>query len=230
MSLIDIYNLRKQYSMSDIVVDALDGIDVSIDKSEFVALVGPSGSGKSTLMNMLGCLDSPTSGRYVLNGINVSNMSDTQLAGIRNNEIGFVFQNFNLIGTMTALDNVALPGRYGKINANKCRQMAKEALAMVGLSDRIKHYPNELSGGQQQRVAFARALLRNPAILLADEPTGNLDSKSGAEILNLMKELNRNGTTIIMVTHERKIADTAGREIELLDGKIIRDSKSEVIQ
>lgn len=230
MSLIDIYNLRKQYSMSDIVVDALDGIDVSIDKSEFVALVGPSGSGKSTLMNMLGCLDSPTSGRYVLNDTDVSNMSDTQLAGIRNNEIGFVFQNFNLIGTMTALDNVALPGRYGKINGVKCRQMAKEALAMVGLSDRIKHYPNELSGGQQQRVAFARALLRNPAILLADEPTGNLDSKSGAEILNLMKELNRNGTTIIMVTHERMIADTAGREIEMLDGKIIRDSKSEVIQ
>jgi putative ABC transport system ATP-binding protein len=224
--LIEIKNLHKHYVMPGFTVKALDGVDITVDKGEYVALVGPSGSGKSTLMNMIGCLDAPTSGKYTLNGIDLSKQKDNQLAQIRNREVGFVFQTFNLMGNMSALDNVALPAKYRKKRAKECRQMAKQALTDVGLGERIYHLPNELSGGQQQRVAFARALLCNPPLLLADEPTGNLDSKTGKELLALMEQLNAKGTTLILITHDQSIADKAHRKISMLDGKIVSDTRS----
>lgn len=225
--LIELVDLHKHYSMPGFTVKALDGIDLVINKGEYVSLVGPSGSGKSTLMNMLGCLDAPTSGRYIFNGADLTALSENTLADIRNDQMGFVFQKFNLLQNMSALDNVALPAKYRKLKTKECRQMAKRALKAVGLADRMYHLPNELSGGQQQRVAFARALLCNPPMLLADEPTGNLDSKTGKEVLLLMEELNAKGTTLILVTHNSELADKAHRKIEMLDGKIISDTKKE---
>ncbi len=202
------------------VLQVLKGIDLTIEKGEYVALMGPSGSGKSTLMNMIGCLDSPSSGTYILNDQNVSSMSDNELAEIRNKEIGFVFQTFNLMPRQTAIDNVALPLIYAGIKKTKRDEMARNTLIGVGLADRLTHKPNELSGGQRQRVAVARALVNNPAILLADEPTGNLDSKTSIEIMQLFNELHAKGNTIILVTHEEDIAKFAKRIVRLKDGLI----------
>lgn len=204
-------------------VHALRGVSLEIARGEYVAIMGPSGSGKSTLMNLLGCLDTPTDGSYELNGIQVSQMDDNRLAEIRNREIGFVFQTFNLLARSNALRNVELPLIYAGVPAEERRHIALEALAQVGLSDRIHHKPNELSGGQRQRVAVARALVNDPAILLADEPTGNLDSKTGNEIMGLFEELSRKGNTIIVVTHEEDIARRARRIIRLRDGLIASD-------
>lgn len=225
--LIQLKDIHKIYQMSDVRVNALDGVDLEISEGEFVALIGPSGSGKSTLMNILGCLDIPTNGNYRLMDIDVERAGEGKLAEIRNNNIGFVFQSFNLLNNMNAVDNVSLPCKYAKMKTKEARKLAIEALKKVGLEDRKNHKPYELSGGQQQRVAFARALLNNPAILLADEPTGNLDSKTSKEILNLLTELNEKGTTIILVTHDNSIAGIAKRKIELLDGKIINDTGKE---
>lgn len=221
--LIVLKNIHKHYKMPGFTVKALDGVDITINKGEFVALVGPSGSGKSTLMNVLGCLDIPTSGEYLLDGVDISHLSDGKLAELRNNTLGFVFQSFNLMSNLSALENVALPGKYQKLSSKESRKRARAAIEMVGLLARAKHLPKELSGGQQQRIAFARALLCKPRILLADEPTGNLDSKTGKEILKLICDLNKQGMTVILVTHDNKIADVAARKIELFDGKIIRD-------
>lgn len=225
--IIELKDIHKYYNMLGFTVKALDGVDITIRKGEFIALVGPSGSGKSTLMNVIGCLDIPTSGEYWLNGEDVSHLSDSRLAEIRSSTLGFVFQSFNLMSNLNALDNVALPGKYQKMSSRECKDKAKNAIEKVGLLDRAKHLPKELSGGQQQRIAFARALLCNPQILLADEPTGNLDSKTGKEILELICELNKQGMTIILVTHDNKVADVATRKIELFDGKIIRDEKKD---
>ena len=202
----------------------LKGINLTIEKGEYVALMGPSGSGKSTLMNILGCLDTPTSGEYILNGKDVSKMTDAELADIRNKEIGFVFQTFNLMPRTTALDNVALPMVYAGVNKEKRHERAKEVLRLVGLEDRMLHKPNELSGGQRQRVAVARALVNHPSIILADEPTGNLDSKTSYEIMNLFNEIYQNGNTVILVTHEEDIAQYAQRIIRLKDGLIESDN------
>jgi len=202
------------------VLNVLRGIDLSIEKGEYVALMGPSGSGKSTLMNMIGCLDSPTSGTYILNNQDVSRMSDNELAEIRNKEIGFVFQTFNLMPRQTALDNVALPLIYAGVKKAQREERARNTLTGVGLGDRMTHKPNELSGGQRQRVAVARALVNNPSILLADEPTGNLDSKTSVEIMHLFDELHQKGNTIIVVTHEEDIAKFAKRIVRLKDGMI----------
>ena len=204
-------------------IHALHGVSFSIRANEFLAIMGPSGSGKSTLMNLIGCLDTPTQGKYFLNGQLVSKMHDDQLARIRNKEIGFVFQTFNLLARATALQNVELPLVYSGIGVGKRKAQAERALKKVELSDRMSHRPNELSGGQRQRVAIARALVNNPSILLADEPTGNLDSKTSAEILSLFDRLHKQGNTIILVTHEREIAARANRIIQLMDGKIERD-------
>ena len=201
-----------------------ESINLTIEKGEFVALMGTSGSGKSTLMNILGCLDTPTSGEYILNGKDVSKMSDAELADIRNKEIGFVFQTFNLMPRTTALDNVALPMVYAGVNREKRHERAKEVLKMVGLEDRMLHKPNELSGGQRQRVAVARALVNHPSIILADEPTGNLDSKTSYEIMNLFDEIYQKGNTVILVTHEEDIAQYAHRIIRLKDGLIETDN------
>ncbi len=209
--------------MGEETIFALKGVAVEINRGEYVAFMGPSGSGKSTLMNILGCLDSPTSGKYQLNGIDVSEMSDNELAGIRNREIGFVFQTFNLLPRLTALENVALPLVYAGKSRNKRLQTAAQVLESVGLGERMNHRPNELSGGQRQRVAIARALVNNPAIILADEPTGNLDSKTSHEIMALFQELHRRGNTIILVTHEEDIARYAHRVIRLRDGNIESD-------
>jgi len=214
--------------MSDVKVKALGGVDLEISEGEFVALIGPSGSGKSTLMNILGCLDAPTSGRFKLMSEDIDKASEGKLAEIRNRNIGFVFQSFNLLSNMNAVDNVSLPCKYAKMKTKESRKLAIEALKRVGLEDRKSHKPYELSGGQQQRVAFARALLNNPSILLADEPTGNLDSKTSRDILNLLTELNEKGTTVVLVTHDNNIAEIAKRKIELLDGKIINDARKEV--
>lgn len=212
------------------VVRALRGISLSINRNEYVALMGPSGSGKSTLMNILGCLDTPTSGRYFLNGKDVSKLRDNELADIRNKEIGFVFQTFNLLPRSTALDNVALPLIYGGQTKNKRRERALEVLDQVGLSDRTHHKPNELSGGQRQRVAMARALVNHPSIILADEPTGNLDSKTSIEIMGLLQDIHEAGNTIILVTHEEDIAKHAHRIIRLLDGQVESDeANSDII-
>jgi len=223
--LISITDLRKIYRMGEIEVRALDGVDLEVGAGDYLAIMGPSGSGKSTLMNLIGCLDTPTTGEYILNGHAVSGLDDSELAQIRNSEIGFVFQTFNLLSRATALANVELPLIYARMPAAKRRQQALEALERVGLGDRVKHQPNELSGGQRQRVAVARALVNRPAILLADEPTGNLDSKTSEEIMGLFDELNASGNTIVLVTHEEDIADHANRTIRLLDGRVISDGR-----
>lgn len=216
-------SLTKYYTMGDNIVKALDGVTLRIQKGSFVSIIGPSGSGKSTLMNQLGCLDSPSSGEYRLDGIEVSTMNDNQLAEIRNKKIGFVFQGFNLINKLTALENVELPMIYQGIGIKQREERAKEALAKVGLAERIHHVPTELSGGQQQRVAIARALVTNPPLILGDEPTGNLDSHSGQEIMELFKSLHRLGNTVVLITHDDHIAMQAQRMLRILDGKIVED-------
>ena len=220
---IDIENITKDYVMGEETVRALRGVSLQIRRNEYLAIMGPSGSGKSTLMNMLGCLDTPSSGRYEFNGKNVAEMDDDELAAIRNREIGFVFQTFNLLPRSTSLRNVELPLIYAGIDPETRERQATEALAHVGLGDRLTHKPNELSGGQRQRVAIARALVNNPSIILADEPTGNLDSKTGEEIMALFEQLYQNGNTIILVTHERDIAEHARRTVHLRDGLIESD-------
>ncbi|CEN37362.1 ABC transporter ATP-binding protein [Capnocytophaga cynodegmi] len=223
MSLLEIRDIKRDFKLGNEVLHVLKGIWLSIEKGEYVALMGPSGSGKSTLMNILGCLDTPTSGEYILNGRDVSKLSDGELADIRNKEIGFVFQTFNLMPRTTALDNVALPMIYAGIEKNKRRERATEVLELVGLGDRMMHKPNELSGGQRQRVAVARALVNHPSIILADEPTGNLDSKTSYEIMALFNEIHQKGNTVILVTHEEDIAQHAHRIIRLRDGLIDSD-------
>jgi putative ABC transport system ATP-binding protein len=225
MSLIRLQNISRRYQMGGETVHALRDVSLEIQRGEYVAIMGPSGSGKSTMMNLVGCLDTATSGRYELNGINVSEMDDNQLAEVRNREIGFVFQTFNLLPRSNALHNVELPLIYAGIPADERRKIALEAITQVGLADRMHHKPNELSGGQRQRVAVARALVNQPSILLADEPTGNLDSKTGAEIMALFDELSRKGNTIIVVTHEEEIARQSRRIIRLRDGLIASDEK-----
>ena len=220
---IDIENITKDYVMGEEVVRALRGVTLQIRRNEYLAVMGPSGSGKSTLMNMLGCLDTPTSGRYEFNGRNVKDMDDDELAAIRNREIGFVFQTFNLLPRATSLRNVELPLIYAGVDPETREERAAQTLVDVGLGDRIHHKPNELSGGQRQRVAIARALVNDPSIILADEPTGNLDSKTGEEIMALLEDLYQRGNTIILVTHERDIAAHARRTIHLRDGVIEMD-------
>lgn len=221
--MIRIDNLSKIYRIGDVIVKALDGVSLSIKKQEFTAVMGPSGSGKSTLMNIIGCLDVPTSGTYMLNGNEVSRLSDNELAEIRNRNIGFVFQGFNLLQKLTALENVELPLIYRGMGARERHRRSREALESVGLGDRMHHRSNQLSGGQQQRVAIARALVSTPPIILADEPTGNLDSKSGMEILKLLADLNRAGNTVIIITHDQNIAMHAQRIIKLQDGRVVED-------
>ena len=225
-SLISITNIKRDFPLGNEIVYVLKGIDLEIKKGEYVALMGPSGSGKSTLMNILGCLDTPTSGTYILNGKHVSEMQDDELAGIRNKEIGFVFQTFNLMPRTTALDNVALPMVYAGYSKSERIERATEVLKQVGLDDRMDHKPNQLSGGQRQRVAVARALVNKPSIILADEPTGNLDSKTSVEIMNLFNEIHANGNTVILVTHEEDIAAYAHRVIRLRDGIIESDTQN----
>lgn len=222
--LIKITNIKRDFPLGNEIVYVLKGIDLEINKGEYVALMGPSGSGKSTLMNILGYLDTPTSGTYILNGKHVSEMQDDELAGIRNKEIGFVFQTFNLMPRTTALDNVALPMVYAGHSKSERVERATKVLTQVGLNDRMDHKPNQLSGGQRQRVAVARALVNKPSIILADEPTGNLDSKTSVEIMNLFNEIHANGNTVILVTHEEDIAAYAHRIIRLRDGLIESDT------
>jgi len=221
--LIQLQDVMKIYEIGAVQVTALDGVSLGIKKNEYVAIMGPSGSGKSTLMNILGCLDTTTKGSYVLNGSNVSEMDDNQLAEIRNREIGFVFQTFNLLPRANAIHNVELPLIYNGTPASQRKRLAKEALEKVGLGDRMNHKPNELSGGQRQRVAIARALVNNPSIILADEPTGNLDSKTGEEIMEIFEKLHDSGNTIILVTHEEYIAEHSDRIVRLRDGLVERD-------
>ncbi|MBL6730857.1 MAG: ABC transporter ATP-binding protein [Bacteroidia bacterium] len=220
MALIDLKDIYKIYQMGSTQINALDGLECKIEKGEYVALMGPSGSGKSTLMNIIGCLDTPTKGVYSLNGINVSDMTDDDLASIRNVEIGFVFQSFNLLPRTSAIENVSLPLVYAGVSKKERIERAQIVLEKVGLGDRADHKPNELSGGQRQRVAIARALINNPSIVLADEPTGNLDSKSSLEIMNLFNEIHQDGNTVVMVTHEEDIAKYAKRTIRMIDGKL----------
>ena len=224
MNVIEVKNLEKTYYVGDMEVNALRGVSFNVLKSQFSAIMGPSGSGKSTLMHIIGCLDSPTKGEYHLNGENVANMQDDQLAKIRNKEIGFVFQKFHLLPRNTALENVMLPLKYASVGKTERSKKAMEALTQVGLADRVDHRPSELSGGQQQRVAIARALVNSPAILFADEPTGNLDSKTGEEVMSLLHELNDKGQTIVLITHEKEIADQTERTIFIRDGKIESDA------
>ncbi len=221
--MIRISNMCKTYKMGDNIVNALDNINLEIAEREFVAVIGPSGSGKSTLMNMLGCLDVPTSGTYILNNQEVSQLSDSELAEIRNFNIGFIFQNFNLLQKLTAIENVELPLIYQGVHGRERARRSKEALESVGLGDRCHHRPNQLSGGQQQRVAIARALVSRPPIILADEPTGALDTKSGVEVMGILKELNANGNTVIIITHDNNIARQTKRVVRIQDGRIIED-------
>jgi putative ABC transport system ATP-binding protein len=223
MNIINLENISKVYQVGSEEVHALDGVSLKMDRNEYVAIMGPSGSGKSTLMNILGCLDTPTSGKYDLKGIDVSDMSDNELAEVRNREIGFVFQTFNLLPRATSFHNVELPLIYAGIGSARRRELAENALTSVGLKERMLHKPNELSGGQRQRVAVARALVIGPSIILADEPTGNLDSKTGEDIMALFHEIYNQGNTIILVTHEEYIANHAKRVIRLLDGKVASD-------
>lgn len=221
--MINIRDLNKIYENGNISVHALKNINLQVKKGDFVAITGPSGSGKSTLMNIIGCLDRSTSGNYILDKKEIDDLSDNELAEIRNNKIGFVFQSFNLLARTSALKNVELPMMYGGVGGRERRERALEALAKVGLADRVQHKPNELSGGQKQRVAVARALVNNPAIILADEPTGNLDSKSSREVMDLFKKLNTEGVTILLVTHEQEIADQTKRIVSFRDGQIQAD-------
>jgi putative ABC transport system ATP-binding protein len=223
MALIETHDLWKTYTMGDEEIHALRGVSIEIEKGEYVAIMGPSGSGKSTLMNLIGCLDTPSKGTYLLNGKEVSTMNDNELARIRNEEIGFVFQTFNLLPRATALHNVELPLVYAGVSSKVRLERAKQALDRVELSQRMTHKPNELSGGQRQRVAIARALVNNPSILLADEPTGNLDSKTGVEIMALFARLHQAGNTIVLVTHEADVAAHARRQILIRDGKVEKD-------
>ncbi len=225
--MIEIQNIVKNYQIGSVIVRALRSVSVDIHRNEYVAIMGPSGSGKSTLMNLLGCLDTPTSGTYILNGIDVSKMEDDYLAEIRNKEIGFVFQTFNLLPRYTALENVTLPLIYAGIPKAEREKVAIDTLAQVGLADRMNHKPNELSGGQRQRVAIARALVNNPSIILADEPTGNLDSKTSLDIMGLLNMIHKNGNTVILVTHEEDIARHAARIVRLLDGEVFQDVLNE---
>jgi len=225
--IIELRDVVKNYYVGTIVVPALRSISIQIKPNEYVAIMGPSGSGKSTLMNIIGCLDTSTKGNYILNGTDVSKMADNQLAEIRNKEIGFVFQTFNLLPRYTALENVMLPMVYAGINKQVRLERAKRVIEDVQLTDRMDHKPNELSGGQRQRVAVARALVNNPAIILADEPTGNLDSKTSLDIMNLLDEIHAQGNTIILVTHEEDIAQHAHRIIRLIDGEVARDEINE---
>ena len=222
--MIKLQEITKEYHMGTQTVHALRGVDLTVQDGEFLAIMGPSGSGKSTMMNMIGCLDQPTAGRYELDGVDVSEMDDDDLARVRNKRIGFVFQQFNLLPRTTALKQVELPLMYAGLNRKERHQRAQEALQAVGLGDRMDHRPDELSGGQQQRVAIARALAAEPSIILADEPTGNLDSKSGEEILEIFDKLNKQGITLIFVTHDPEVADRARRVINLHDGLIVNDS------
>ncbi|RYU85639.1 ABC transporter ATP-binding protein [Mucilaginibacter terrigena] len=227
--LITIKDIGRKYVIGSEIIHAIKSVTLTINKGEFVALMGPSGSGKSTLMNILGCLDTPTKGEYILNGINVSHMTDNDLAEVRNSEIGFVFQTFNLLPRNSALDNVALPLVYAGINKEKRNDRAKKALENVGLGNRTDHRPNELSGGQRQRVAVARALINDPSIILADEPTGNLDTKTSIEIMGLLEDIHAKGNTIILVTHEEDIAMHAHRIVRMRDGLVENDYQNENI-
>ena len=226
MSLIELTGIYKVYDMGAEKVHALNGVDLAVERGEYVAIMGSSGSGKSTLMNLLGCLDTPSSGSYVLNGTAVQDLDDTQLAGIRNKEIGFVFQTFNLLSRTDALHNVELPLVYAGLSRAERRERARQALERVGLGSRMTHQPNELSGGQRQRVAIARALVNQPSILLADEPTGNLDSATSEDIMRLFDELHQAGNTVVLVTHEPDIAEHAWRKVLLRDGKVLADQKT----
>jgi putative ABC transport system ATP-binding protein len=227
MALIEVRDVHKVYRVGSEEVHALAGVDLDLELGDYVAIMGASGSGKSTLMNLLGCLDTPTSGHYVLNGVAVETLSDEELAGIRNKEIGFVFQTFNLLARTSALQNVELPLIYAGVSRQERRERAREALEQVGLGDRMAHQPSELSGGQRQRVAVARALVNNPSLLLADEPTGNLDSGTSVEIMKLFDQLNHAGNTVVLVTHENEIAAHAARVVKLRDGKVIEDRPTE---
>ena len=222
-SMIDIQDIAKVYRLGDVEVRALDGVSMCVDKGEWVAIMGPSGSGKSTLMNIIGCLDQPTSGSYALDGLAVARMDDKQLAAVRNRKIGFIFQTFNLLSRTSALSNVELPLIYAGVKDRRGR--AEAALERVGLADRMHHRPNELSGGQQQRVAIARALVNAPTIILADEPTGNLDSRSGAEIMDILRQLHGQGLTIVMVTHDPDLAHESQRIVHILDGQMTADER-----
>ena len=224
MSIIELHDVHKVYDMGAEQVRALNGVDLTITRGEYVAIMGPSGSGKSTMMNLLGCLDTPSTGSYVLNGTAVEKLHDQELAAIRNKEIGFVFQTFNLLARTDALQNVELPLIYAGIPRKERRERAQRALARVGLTDRAHHLPNELSGGQRQRVAIARALVNDPSILLADEPTGNLDTATSTDIMNLFDELHSQGNTVILVTHEPDIAAHARRQVRFRDGRIVSDT------
>ena len=225
--MIDLKNIYKIYPMGDVEVHALDGISLHVDQGEFVAIVGQSGSGKSTCMNIIGCLDVPTSGQYLLQGIDVSRMHDDELALIRNRLLGFIFQQYNLIATLNILENVELPLLYGGMNASERREAAKAALTKMGLGDKLKHRPAQLSGGQQQRVAIARALAGNPSVILADEPTGALDSRTGREMLKYLQALHQEGHTVILITHDNSIAASAKRVVRLEDGRIVYDGPAD---
>ena len=225
-NVIELHDVTKVYRMGDIEVNALAGVSLAIKRGELTAIMGPSGSGKSTIMNIIGCLDVPTSGNYLLDGEDIGELNDDRLAAIRNRKVGFVFQTYNLLPRLSALTNVELPLLYG--NGQGRRERALDALAQVGLADRVRHKPVELSGGQQQRVGIARALVKNPSVLLADEPTGNLDAASSREIMSVIQDLNRrSGITIVIVTHERDIASHAGRVVTMLDGKVLDDRRQE---
>ncbi len=228
--LIEVKNVYKIYNPGENEVRALDGISVTIDHGEFVAIVGHSGSGKSTFMNMLGCLDTPTSGDYYLDGVNVAGMTDDELSDIRNKQIGFIFQGFNLIPSLTAQENVELPLVYRGMPAEQRRQLAEEALTRVGMEHRMNHRPSELSGGQQQRVAIARAIAARPPIIMADEPTGNLDTRSGEDVMKILHELNEEGRTIVLITHDNDIARQATRAIRIIDGKVVSDTLASELQ